>query len=70
MEYVSVTQNVLFDNAVLAALMFGRLYGALPQNGDCLRKSGMRSLVTCYQNVVTELNMEKIPLHIMLSDVG
>jgi hypothetical protein len=53
-EYEGVTQKVLFGNAVLAVLMSGRKYDAIPQIGD----------------VVTELSMEKIHLQIMLSDVG
>jgi hypothetical protein len=53
-EYEGVTQKVLFGNVVLAALMSGRKYDVIPQNGD----------------VVTELSMEKIHLQIMLSDVG
>jgi hypothetical protein len=32
MEYKSVTQKVLFGNAVLAALMCGRKYDVVPQN--------------------------------------
>jgi hypothetical protein len=54
MEYEGVTQNVLFGNAVLATLISGRKYDVIPQIGD----------------VITELSMEKIPLQIMLSDVG
>jgi hypothetical protein len=53
-EYEGVTQEVLFGNAVLAALMSGRKYDVISQNGD----------------VVTELSMENIHLQIMLSDVG
>jgi hypothetical protein len=53
-EYEGVTQKVLFDNAILAALMSGRKYDVIPQIGD----------------VVTELSMEKIQLQIILSDVG
>jgi hypothetical protein len=53
-EYEDVTQNVLLGNAVLLALMSGRKYDVIPQNGD----------------VITELSMEKIHLQIMLSDVG
>jgi hypothetical protein len=52
--YEDVTQKVLFGNAVLAALMSGRKYDVIPQNGD----------------VVTKLSMEKIHLQIMLYDVG
>jgi hypothetical protein len=29
-EYENVTQKVLFDNAVLAALMYGRKYDVIP----------------------------------------
>jgi hypothetical protein len=53
-EYEDETQNVLFGNAVLAALISGRKYDVIPQIGD----------------FVTELSMEKIHLQIMLSDVG
>jgi hypothetical protein len=53
-EYEYVTQNVLFCDAVLAALMYGRKYDVITQIGD----------------VVTELSMEKIHLQIMISDVG
>jgi hypothetical protein len=53
-KYEGVTRKVLFGNAVLAALMYGRKYDVVPQIGD----------------VVIELSMEKIRLHIMLSDVG
>jgi hypothetical protein len=35
MEYEGVTQKVLFGNSVLAALMSGRKYDVIPQNGDC-----------------------------------
>jgi hypothetical protein len=31
MEYEGVIQKVLFGNAVLAALMFGRKYDVIPQ---------------------------------------
>jgi hypothetical protein len=34
-EYESVTHKLLFDNAVLAALMYGRKYNVMRQNGDC-----------------------------------
>jgi hypothetical protein len=33
-EYEGVTQKVLLGNAVLAALMSGRKYDVIPQNGD------------------------------------
>jgi hypothetical protein len=38
-EYESVTQNVLFGNVVLAALMSGRKYDVIPEIGDCSRES-------------------------------
>jgi hypothetical protein len=44
-ECVNVTQEVLFGNAVLAALMSGRKYDVIPQNGDCPRESIVRTLV-------------------------
>jgi hypothetical protein len=43
MEYESVTQGVLFGNAVLAALMYGRKYDVIPQNS---RESIVRTLVS------------------------
>jgi hypothetical protein len=45
MEYENVTQNVLFGNAVLAALMSARKYYVIPQNGDCSRENNVRALV-------------------------
>jgi hypothetical protein len=33
-KYERVTQKVLFGNAVLAALMSGKKYDVIPQNGD------------------------------------
>jgi hypothetical protein len=44
-EYENVTQKVLFDNAIFAALMSGRKYDVIPQNGDCPRESNVRILV-------------------------
>jgi hypothetical protein len=44
-EYGSVSQNVLFGNAVLAALMSGTEYDGITQNGDCSRESSVRTLV-------------------------
>jgi hypothetical protein len=58
-EYESVTQEVLFGNAVLTALMSGRKYGVMPQNGDCYFGFSKQSPLS-KRNVVTELNMEKI----------
>jgi hypothetical protein len=57
MEYEMITQNVLFGNAVLAALISGRKYDGIPQNGDCSRERNMHTLVfrnkVCYQNATT-----------------
>jgi hypothetical protein len=44
-EYGNVTQNVLFSNDVLAALMSGRKYDVTPQNGDYSRGSNVRTSV-------------------------
>jgi hypothetical protein len=41
MEYEGVTQKVLFGNAVLTALMSGRKYDVIPQNGDCFLPVGI-----------------------------
>jgi hypothetical protein len=41
-EYEGITQKVLFDKAVLAALMSGRKYDVIPQNGDCFLPVGIR----------------------------
>jgi hypothetical protein len=60
MEYESVTQKVLFGDAILAALMSGRKYDVIAQHVRTLSKG----------NIVTELNIEKLHLKIMLSDVG
>jgi hypothetical protein len=38
-EYESVTQEVLFDNALLTSLMSGINYGVISENGDCSRLS-------------------------------
>jgi hypothetical protein len=48
MEYEDVTQKVLFGNAVLAALMSGRKYDVIPQNGDLISSCGdtLRTLFT------------------------
>jgi hypothetical protein len=40
-EYECVTQKVLFGNVVLAALVSGRKYDVMPQNGDCLGKNNV-----------------------------
>jgi hypothetical protein len=47
-EYEDVTQKVLFGNAVLAALMSGRKYDVIPQNGDLISSCGdtLRTLFT------------------------
>jgi hypothetical protein len=44
-EYENVTRKVLFRNVVLAALMSGRKYDVIPQNGDCSRESNVPTLV-------------------------
>jgi hypothetical protein len=59
-EYEGVTQKVLFGNAVLAALMSGRKYDVIPQNGDCSRESSVRTSVfrnkVRYQNATSLQN--------------
>lgn len=65
MLYGNVTQQVLFDNAVLAALMYGRKsYLKMAYSGF----SKESPLSEC--NVATELNMEKIYLQIVLFYFG
>jgi hypothetical protein len=44
-EYKNVTQEVLFGNAVLAALMSGTKYDVIAQNGGCSRESNVRTSV-------------------------
>jgi hypothetical protein len=44
-EYENETQKVLNDTAVFAALMSGRKYDVMPQNGDCSRESNVRTSV-------------------------
>jgi hypothetical protein len=39
-----VTQRVLFGNAVLAALMSGRNYDIILQNGDCSKEINVLTL--------------------------
>jgi hypothetical protein len=59
-EYEGVTQKVLFGNAALAALMSGRKYDVIPQNGDCSRESNVRTSVfrdkVRYQNATSLQN--------------
>jgi hypothetical protein len=45
MECKNITQNVLFGITILAALMSGRKYDVIPQNGDCSRESNVRTFV-------------------------
>jgi hypothetical protein len=66
-EYESVSQKVLFDNAALASVMSVRKYDVILHNCD-FGFSKQSPLSKC--NFVTELNMEKIHLQILLSDVG
>jgi hypothetical protein len=40
-----IQSSVLFGNAVVAALMSGRKYGVIPQNGDCSRESNVRTSI-------------------------
>jgi hypothetical protein len=60
MEYENATQKVLFGKAVLAALMSGRKYEVILQNGDCSRESNVRTLVlrnkVHYQNATSLQN--------------
>jgi hypothetical protein len=42
MEYENVTQKVLFDNAVLAALICGRKYDVIPVLFYCFRFGNYR----------------------------
>jgi hypothetical protein len=68
MEYESVTQRVLFGNAVLAILMSVREYDVILQNGDCSRENNVRTLFrnkVRYQ-VVTEFNMYKVTIPVNL----
>jgi hypothetical protein len=59
-EGEGVTQKVLFGNTVLVALMSGRKYDVIPQNGDCPRESNVRTLVfrnkVRYENVTSLQN--------------
>jgi hypothetical protein len=51
-EYENVTQKVLFGNAVLAALVSGRKYDVITQNGDCSRESNVRTFVFRKRSVI------------------
>jgi hypothetical protein len=42
-EYESITQNGLHGDAILAALISGRKYEVIPQNGDSSRESSLRT---------------------------
>jgi hypothetical protein len=63
-EYESVTQTVLFGKVELAALMSGRKYDIIHQNGDYSRERNVRNSVfrnaspLSKRSVVTELNIE------------
>jgi hypothetical protein len=50
-EYENVTQQVLFGNAVIAALISGRKYD-IPQNGNCSRENNVRSLFLERKSVI------------------
>jgi hypothetical protein len=60
MVYEIVTRKVLCGNAVLTALMSGRKYDIIPQNGDCLRENSVHTVVfqnkVCYQNATSLWN--------------
>jgi hypothetical protein len=44
-KYKSATEDILFGNAVLAALMSGRKYDIILQNGDSSRERDVGTLV-------------------------
>jgi hypothetical protein len=44
-EYERITQNYLFYNALHTALMSGRKYWTIPQNGESSRESNVRTLL-------------------------
>jgi hypothetical protein len=59
-EHESLNQKGLFGNAVLAALMSGRKYDVIPQNGDSSRESNVRTSIfrnkVRYQNTTSLQN--------------
>jgi hypothetical protein len=57
MQYESVTQKVLFGNAVLPALMSGRKYGVITQNDD-VRTLVFRNEVR-YQNAIRKISASR-----------
>jgi hypothetical protein len=74
MECENINERYLSDNAVLVTLMSGRKYDVISENGDCLREGIVRNLVLrksqlSKRNIVTELNMGKTHIQIMVSDV-
>jgi hypothetical protein len=74
MEHENVTQKVLFGNVVHAVLLSGRNYDIIPENCDCSLQCAYfgfsKQSPLSKRNVVTELNMEKTHLQMMLTDVG
>jgi hypothetical protein len=48
----SVTQKVLSGNAVLAALLPGRKYDSISQNGECSREGNVRTWVFRKKSVI------------------
>jgi hypothetical protein len=52
-EYENIIQNVLFATTVHAALMPGRKYDVIYQNGDCSRDSNVHTLRVLYQNATS-----------------
>jgi hypothetical protein len=62
MEYESVTQKVLFGNAVHTVLMMpGKKYDVIPQNGDRSRESNVHTSVfrnnVCHQTATSLQNL-------------
>jgi hypothetical protein len=59
-EYERLNQKVIFNNALLTALMSERKYDVIYQNDDCSRESNVRILVfrnsVQYQNATSLQN--------------
>jgi hypothetical protein len=58
MDYENVGQKVLFGKAVLTALMYGRRYDVITQNGHYSRKSNMCTSV--FRNQVSYINASSL----------
>jgi hypothetical protein len=61
--------KILLGTAVLAALMSGKKYDVIPQNGDCSRESNVLTLIIKRQRRYRNC-YGKFHLQIMLPDVG